>query len=80
MNVNVSGTQRELRHEITRDNTMSQQQLDAWRLFVTAQPGSEQMPAGDSQIVEAIAVPDSSENPGGDTQVGTDDDLTIVEE
>ncbi|MEX2112575.1 MAG: Hsp70 family protein [Pirellulales bacterium] len=80
VNVNVSGTQRELRHEITRDNTMSQQQLDAWRHFVTAQPGEEQMPAGDSQIIQAIAVPDSSHDLGGDTQVGSEDDLTIVEE
>ena len=106
--VKVSGTRRELRHEITRENTMSQQQLDAWRLFATGQPGANEVPAGDSQvldsqigetplspagssiitgdteIVQAAPVEDLSIDTGdsqaGGTDVGSDDDLRIVDD
>jgi len=55
VSVTVAGTDRELRHEITRDNTISQQQLDAWRLFVTGLAPSNEMPidAGGSTILHA---------------------------
>jgi hypothetical protein len=53
VHVTVGGTRRELKHEIMRDNTMTPQQLDAWRLFVTGQPPSDQAPreGGDSAVV-----------------------------
>ena len=35
--VNVGGTDRELRHEITRENTLTQEQLDAWRQYITGE-------------------------------------------
>ncbi|REK09834.1 MAG: Hsp70 family protein [Planctomycetota bacterium] len=35
VHVSVAGTSRELKHEIARDNSISQEQLDAWRLFIT---------------------------------------------
>jgi molecular chaperone DnaK len=35
--VAVAGTNRELEHEITRDNSMTTEQLDAWRLFIAGQ-------------------------------------------
>ncbi len=107
VHVNVAGSRRELLHEIKRDNTMSQQQLDAWRLFVTGQPGENALPAaesgvldsqigqtplspagssiitGDSQIVEGIPAEDLSIDTGQPRrgeQVGTDDDLSIIED
>jgi hypothetical protein len=36
------------------------------------------MPAGDSQIIQALPV--NEQDLGADTQIGTEDDLTIVEE
>jgi molecular chaperone DnaK len=36
--VNVDSTDRELRHEITRENTLTQEQLDAWRQYITGEP------------------------------------------
>ncbi len=47
VHVTVAGTNTELKHEITRDNSMTQQQLDAWRMFITGQP------TGDSQITSS---------------------------
>ncbi len=83
VSVNVSGTRGELQHEITRDNTMSRQQLDAWRLFVTGQPAADQMPPGDSQIGGAVVSdsqigqaplsPDESALITGDSQIATGD-------
>jgi molecular chaperone DnaK len=37
VHVSVANTHRELKHEITRDNSLTQQQLDAWRLYITGQ-------------------------------------------
>ena len=45
LTVHVSVSGKELKHEITRDNSITQDQLDAWRSFITGRPG------GDSQIV-----------------------------
>ena len=78
--VNVRGTRRELRHEISRDNTLSQQQLDAWRLFVAGQgtgdppPGESQIGGAamtDSQIGQIPLTPDESSASLGDSQVLT---------
>ena len=33
--VAVQGTSKELKHTITRDNMLNQEQLDAWRSFIT---------------------------------------------
>ncbi len=37
VHVNVAGTDRELRHEITRENTLTPEQLDAWRQYITGE-------------------------------------------
>jgi len=37
----VENTDRELKHEITRDNSLTQEQLDAWRQYITGQPASK---------------------------------------
>ncbi len=37
VHVNVAGTDRELRHEITRENTLTAEQLDAWRQYITGE-------------------------------------------
>ncbi len=37
VHVNVAGTHKELKHEITRENTLTQEQLDAWRLYIAGQ-------------------------------------------
>jgi molecular chaperone DnaK len=41
VHVNVAGTSAELKHEITRDNSMTSEQLDAWRLYITGQQNAE---------------------------------------
>jgi molecular chaperone DnaK len=77
IHVNVAGARRELKHEITRDNTMSQQQLDAWRLFVTGHAGREQVPSGDSQVAGLSHVGDSQiaqlSSSGGELRIGPGD-------
>ncbi|MGD9720800.1 MAG: Hsp70 family protein [Pirellulales bacterium] len=75
VNVAIAGTHRELRHEITRDNTMTQQQLDAWRLFVTGQGNAGEIPADesrvlDSQIGQAPLSPSGSSIISGDSRAG----------
>jgi molecular chaperone DnaK len=52
--VNVAGTHRELKHELTRENSLTPEQLNAWRLFITGQPSSELQlhSADDETIVE----------------------------
>jgi molecular chaperone DnaK len=87
VNVNVAGSKRELRHEITRDNTLTLPQLDAWRVFVTGQtelqvttPGDSQIATGrisDSQIGVVPLSPEEVLLSEGDG-VGTDDDLEII--
>jgi molecular chaperone DnaK len=42
--VAVEGTNKELKHEIARENSLSQEQLDSWRQYVTA-VGSGEQPA-----------------------------------
>ena len=37
VHVSVAGTHRELKHELARDNSLSQEQLDAWRLYILGQ-------------------------------------------
>ena len=49
VHVSVAGTNSELKHELTRDNSMSQQHLDAWRLYITGQPTGPS--AGDSHVL-----------------------------
>jgi hypothetical protein len=72
VNVNVAGTKRELKHEITRDNTMTQEQLDAWRQFVTGLPPSDTMPidARDSSVEPAAGPAGGSTVLGGSTVFG----------
>jgi len=41
VHVHVAGATQELQHEITRENSLSQEQLDAWRQFITGEaPGT----------------------------------------
>jgi molecular chaperone DnaK len=37
VHVNVAGTQAELKHEIARENSLTHDQLEAWRLYITGQ-------------------------------------------
>jgi molecular chaperone DnaK len=66
VHVSVANTHHELKHEITRENSLTQQQLDAWRLFVTGQ----QPAMAEEEPPELEIEPEGA----------TDDDLTIVEE
>jgi hypothetical protein len=36
--VSIKGTEISLRHEITRQNSLNQTQLDAWRTYITGLP------------------------------------------
>ncbi len=45
VHVNVAGTDRELRHEITRENTLTQEQLDAWRQYITGEAAPQAVAA-----------------------------------
>jgi molecular chaperone DnaK len=38
VHVSVEGTATELRHELTRENSLTQEQLDAWRQYITGLP------------------------------------------
>ncbi len=52
VHVNVSGTDTELKHEISRDNSMTPEQLDAWRLYITGQQSPQpNMHGSDDTIV-----------------------------
>ena len=46
VHVSVANTNRELKHEIARENSLTAEQLEAWRLYVTGQPPSEPEPSG----------------------------------
>lgn len=37
--VNVPGTDKELHHEISRENSLTQDQLDSWRMYISGLPG-----------------------------------------
>jgi molecular chaperone DnaK len=80
VSVTVAGTDRELRHEITRDNTISQQQLDAWRLFVTGLAPSNEMPidAGGSTILHAESGILSESGIHGEPRPVTEGDSAII--
>jgi molecular chaperone DnaK len=41
VHVSVAGTGRELKHEIARENSLTLEQLDAWRLYITGQRPSD---------------------------------------
>jgi molecular chaperone DnaK len=41
VHVAVSNTDKELKHELTRENSLTPEQLDAWRQFVTGEPGAK---------------------------------------
>jgi molecular chaperone DnaK len=43
--VNVQGTDRELKHEITRENSLTTEQLESWRQYIAAVSGSDGAPA-----------------------------------
>jgi molecular chaperone DnaK len=36
--VNVQGTDKELHHEISRENSLTQDQLDSWRMYISGMP------------------------------------------
>jgi molecular chaperone DnaK len=80
VHVSVANTHHELKHEITRDNSLTQQQLDAWRLYITGHQtsggGEEEDEDFEDDFEDEIGLGDDDE--GGGT--ATDDDLTIVEE
>ena len=50
------GTNMELKHEITRDNSMTLEQLDAWRLYITGQQSLDPQiqDSDDTMIVDEL--------------------------
>jgi molecular chaperone DnaK len=57
VHVSVAGTGKELKHEIARDNSISQEQLDAWRLFITGHQLGDAQPqpaSHDSSTVDEL--------------------------
>jgi molecular chaperone DnaK len=67
VHVSVANTHRELKHEISRENSLTQQQLDAWRLYITGQPSA----ADDASVTDHVDL---------DVTSASDGDLTIIEE
>jgi molecular chaperone DnaK len=53
--VSVEGMDKQRKHELTRENTLSQEQLDAWRKYVTGIDAGK-APASGSQIEKAGGV------------------------
>jgi molecular chaperone DnaK len=53
--VSVEGVDKQRKHELTRENTLSQEQLDAWRKYVTGIDAGK-APASGSQIEKAGGV------------------------
>jgi len=41
VHVMVAGTNRELKHELARENGLPPEQLEAWRLYITGQPSTD---------------------------------------
>ncbi len=56
VHVSVMGTNTELKHEITRDNSMTLEQLDAWRLYITGQQSFDPQiqDSDDTMIVDEL--------------------------
>jgi molecular chaperone DnaK len=50
--VTVAGTSHELKHEIARENTLSQEQLDAWRSYITGQQSEHPNVTDDYRPIE----------------------------
>ncbi|HUE74530.1 MAG TPA: Hsp70 family protein [Pirellulaceae bacterium] len=53
--VGIAGAEKPTRHELTRENTLSQEQLDAWRKYVTGIDATE-APASASHIQQSGGV------------------------
>jgi molecular chaperone DnaK len=56
--VQVAGTNKLLQHEITRENALTQEQLDSWRMFITGLPR-----ASNAQVAEDRAQPSTLGRP-----------------
>ncbi|MEX0977402.1 MAG: Hsp70 family protein [Pirellulales bacterium] len=54
VHVTVAGTGRELHHEIRRENSMTQEQLDAWRLFIAGQSIADPQLQADSDDLTIV--------------------------
>lgn len=48
VHVSVAGTHSELKHEIARDNSLTHEQLEAWRLYITGQQVAQPSEAVDA--------------------------------
>jgi molecular chaperone DnaK (HSP70) len=79
VHVSVAGTGRELKHEITRENSLTPEQLDAWRLYITGQQSTQ--PAhddggyslsGDSSLIEGVPY-----TPAGEPELTIVEDTTV---
>ena len=60
--VQVEGTSKQLQHEIARENSLTQEQLDSWRMFVSRQPplvSSESNPGSPAKTVPDAMLPPS---------------------
>ena len=49
--VSVSGTDKELKHEIERENSLTADQLDSWRQYITGVAGASEATEGTGQMV-----------------------------
>ena len=55
VDVHVQGTEKALKHEITRENSLTQDQLDSWRNYISGQPA----PAVTAEVADDKAAGDS---------------------
>jgi hypothetical protein len=74
--VQVEGTSKQLQHEIARENSLTQEQLDSWRMFVSRQPPlvSSESNAGSP----AKTVPDAMLPPSKSTAPSVNRDLASI--
>ena len=62
VNVQVEGTAKQLQHEITRENSLTQEQLDSWRKYVSGLEPAATPSA--PPVIAATRVPVHSSSPG----------------
>ena len=69
--VNVEGTKKELKHEIARENSLNQEQIESWRQYITAISGGATPTAvdgglavSDSKVLDEAPSPSESSTSG----------------
>jgi hypothetical protein len=69
--VNVEGTNKELKHEISRENSLSSEQIESWRQYIHAISGGGTpvatdggLASGDSKVLGEAPSPSESSSSG----------------